>query len=61
MFVLFYEIFFKKILSVPPEKEGNEFCYQSILCQTTELMYTLVMLLTKGWQAVATGFNQLGL
>lgn len=38
----------KKILSVSPEKKKrDEFCYQSILCQTTELMYTM-MLLTKG-------------
>lgn len=37
-----------KIFFVPQEKEGSEFCCQSILCQTTELMNTLMMLLTKG-------------
>lgn len=44
-----YMVFFL-ILSVPHEKEGDEFCYQSILWQTPELMHTLMMLLTRGCQ-----------
>lgn len=37
-----------KILVVPQEKEGSEFCCQSILYQITELVNTLMMLLSKG-------------
>lgn len=44
---VFRDIKKKKYFLCLLKKKRDEFCYQSILCQTTELMYTM-MLLTKG-------------